>query len=253
MKAALSSSESGLVQTYSAHGYEVLDLSVTADNARFDATVRLWDCKSQSTKPIQVLDDSKDSVSSLHVLGHEVVTGSVDGRMRLYDLRMGMMYADIIGRKLLMSSSTIPLCDAEAFPAYLDPITSIQQTSDGNAVLVSTLDSTIRLMDKSNGQMLQSYKGHLNKDYRIRSCLGPGDSMVISGSEDGKIYAWDLFTGKVFETLSAHDAKVASAVTCNILRNEFASAGADGKTASSSPVDLLVLTVPGSVIVWSAT
>ncbi|KAI4271332.1 MAG: hypothetical protein L6R35_006544 [Caloplaca aegaea] len=186
----------------------------------FDATVRLWDCKSQSTKPIQVLDDSKDSVSSLHVLGHEVVTGSVDGRMRLYDLRMGMMYADTIG----------------PFPAYSDPITSVQQTSDGNAVLVSTLDSTIRLMDKSNGQMLQSYKGHLNKDYRIRSCLGPGDSMVISGSEDGKIYAWELFTGKVFETLSAHDAKVASAVTCNVLRNEFASAGVDG-----------------SVIVWSAT
>lgn len=64
----------------------------------FDATVRLWDCKSQSTKPIQVLEDSKDSVSSLHVLGHEIVTGSVDGKIRLYDLRTGMMYADTIGR-----------------------------------------------------------------------------------------------------------------------------------------------------------
>lgn len=68
----------------------------------FDATVRLWDCKSQSTKPIQVLDDSKDSVSSLHVLGHEIVTGSVDGRIRLYDLRMGMMSADTIGRKHIL-------------------------------------------------------------------------------------------------------------------------------------------------------
>lgn len=65
----------------------------------FDATVRLWDCKSQSTKPIQVLEDSKDSVSSLHVLGHEIVTGSVDGKLRLYDLRMGMVYADTIGCK----------------------------------------------------------------------------------------------------------------------------------------------------------
>ena len=65
----------------------------------FDATVRLWDCKSQSTKPIQVFEDSKDSVSSLHVLGHEIVTGSVDGKLRLYDLRMGMMYADTIGCK----------------------------------------------------------------------------------------------------------------------------------------------------------
>lgn len=65
----------------------------------FDATVRIWDCKSQSTKPIQVLEDSGDSVSSLDVLGHEIVTGSVDGKMRLYDLRMGMIYADVVGRK----------------------------------------------------------------------------------------------------------------------------------------------------------
>ncbi|KAL8700043.1 MAG: hypothetical protein Q9201_005666 [Fulgogasparrea decipioides] len=254
-KASLSSPGSGLVQTYSAHGYEVLDISVTEDNARFasvggdkqvffwdvatartlrrwaghfgrvncvdfggeegsvvvsgsfDATVRLWDCKSQSTNPVQVFEDSKDSVSSLHVLGHEIVTGSVDGKMRLYDLRMGMMYVDTIGRKNNPQS---------------------HQTSDGNAVLVSTLDSTIRLMDKSNGQMLQSYRGHINTDFRIRSCLGLGDAVVISGSEDGKLRIWDSLEGKVLETLAAHDGKVASAVTCNSSRKEFASTGADG-------------------------
>ena len=64
----------------------------------FDATVRLWDCKSQAARPIQVFEESRDSVSSLHVVGHEIVTGCVDGRMRLYDLRMGMVYVDLIGR-----------------------------------------------------------------------------------------------------------------------------------------------------------
>ncbi|KAL8654551.1 MAG: hypothetical protein Q9226_003391 [Calogaya cf. arnoldii] len=257
-KASISSTGSGLVQTYSAHGYEVLDISVTEDNARFasvggdkqvflwdvatartlrrwsghfgrvncvgfggeegsvvvsgsfDATVRLWDCKSQSTKPIQVFEDSKDSVSSLHVLGHEIVTGSVDGKLRLYDLRMGVVYVDTIGH----------------------PITSVQQTHDGNTVLVSALDSVIRLMDKSNGQMLQSYKGHTNTDYRIRSCLGLADSIVISGSEQGKLYVWDFLEGQIIETLAAHDGKVASAVSCCSPRKEWASAGTDGKNPS---------------------
>ena len=64
----------------------------------YDATVRLWDCKSQSTKPIQVLEEARDSVSSLHVAGHEIVAGSVDGRLRVYDLRMGLLCVDVIGR-----------------------------------------------------------------------------------------------------------------------------------------------------------
>lgn len=68
------------------------------DTGSFDATVRLWDCKSQSIKPIQVLEESRDSVSSLHVYGYEIVTGSVDGRIRLYDLRKGMLLVDTIGR-----------------------------------------------------------------------------------------------------------------------------------------------------------
>ncbi len=49
-------------------------------------------------KPIQVLEEARDSVSSLHVVGHEIVTGCVDGRVRVYDLRMGMMFVDVIGR-----------------------------------------------------------------------------------------------------------------------------------------------------------
>jgi len=103
----------------------------------------------------------------------------------------------------------------------------VQQTRDGNAVLVSTLDSTIRLMDKGNGNLLQSYRGHTNTDYRIRSCLGLADAAVISGSEDGCIYAWDLLEGKVVEKLKAHDGKVASAVAFNHVRKEWASAGVD--------------------------
>lgn len=191
----------------------------------YDATVRLWDCKSQSTKPIQVLEEAKDSVSSLHVVGHEIVTGSVDGRMRVYDVRMGMLFVDVIGCMYSLPTQS-RISNRRLLAAS---ITSVQQTRDGNAVLVSTLDSTVRLMDKSNGQLLQKYRGHTNKDYRIRSCLGMADSAVMSGSEDGKLYAWDLLEGKVIEKLEAHGGKVASAVACNGVRKEWASAGVDGK------------------------
>ena len=78
-------------------GFGGEDDSVVASGS-YDATVRLWDCKSQSSKPIQVLEEARDSVSSLHVVGHEIVTGSVDGKTRVYDLRMGIIYVNTIGR-----------------------------------------------------------------------------------------------------------------------------------------------------------
>ena len=110
-----------------------------------------------------------------------------------------------------------------------EPITSVQQTRDKNAILVSTLDSTIRLMDKANGQLLQSFKGHRNTDFRIRFGLGFADAVVISGSEDGQLFAWDVLEGTVIERLHAHAGKVASAIACNGARKEWASAGVDGE------------------------
>ena len=83
-------------------------------------------------------------------------------------------------------------------------------------------------MDKGNGQLLKSYKGHTNKDFRIRSCLGMADAIVVSGSEDGHLYAWDLLDGKVIYQSEAHSGKVASAVAWNGTRKEWASAGTDG-------------------------
>lgn len=260
MKAASNPSQpnAGLLQTYSAHGYEVLDIAVSADNSRFasvggdrqvflwdvaegktirrftghaarvnavafagtddsiivsgsyDASVRLWDCKSQNAKPIQVLDEARDSISALHVLegGHEIITGSVDGYLRCYDLRMGQVHADCMGA----------------------PITSVQQTADAAAVLVSSLDGKIRLMDKRDGKMLKEYVGHKNEDYRVRSCLGLGDAVVLSGSEDGNIFAWDIASGGVIARVEGvHGGKVVSSVAWNGRKQEWASAGTDGR------------------------
>jgi hypothetical protein len=104
----------------------------------------------------------------------------------------------------------------------------VRLTKDGNAVLASTLDSAIRLLDRANGTLLQAYKGHANTDFRVRSCLGFNDAFVLSGSEDGAIYAWDLLEGRVVHRLAAHAGKVASAVVVNDARKEWLSAGVDG-------------------------
>ncbi|KAJ8610846.1 hypothetical protein CTAYLR_006465 [Chrysophaeum taylorii] len=70
--------------------------------ASYDNTARLWDLRSQSRAAIQTLSDFKDSVTSLVVARDRatdwaIVAASVDGCVRTYDLRRGLMNSDNLG------------------------------------------------------------------------------------------------------------------------------------------------------------
>ncbi|RHZ79087.1 hypothetical protein Glove_152g50 [Diversispora epigaea] len=254
--------ESGLcIKTYVGHGKEVLDISVTRDHSRFascggdrqvfywdvvtgrtirrfeghhhrvnaidfnyegsilatgsyDTTIRLWDCRSNSRLPIQILEEPKDSVTSLQLTQYEIVSGSTDGNIRTHDIRMGVLVSDLI--------------------SY--PVTSVSVSNDTNCILASSLDDTVRLMDRENGGLLNSFKGHKNSTYKIRSCLSNNDAHVISGSEDGIIYIWDLLEGNVLKTLSAHSG-VVTCVAYNSRLDAMISSSVDGTSKYWKPAN----------------
>lgn len=80
--------------------YSLFDQNViTHISGSIDACVNAWDCRSRKTDPIQVLNEAKDSVSSIQISDAEILTGSVDKYIRRYDVRNGKMVADCIGRK----------------------------------------------------------------------------------------------------------------------------------------------------------
>ncbi|CCG84942.1 protein of unknown function [Taphrina deformans PYCC 5710] len=241
------------IKTYEAHGYEITDLAVSFDNAKlvscggdkqvfywdvaegvtirrfsghsqrvntvafnadasivvsgsFDATVRLWDTKSNSQVPIQVLDQAKDSVTALATHRHQIITGSGDGRIRTYDLRKGLMTVDVIGH----------------------PVVSLQPANDGQTVLVSTLDSKVRLFDNANGGLLQEFSGHRCRDYRIPAVFSDTEAFIMSGSEDGRVVMWNVVSGKKVHDLSAHDGKVVSGLAMHPKGGQVISCGGDG-------------------------
>lgn len=49
--------------------------------------------------PIQTLNDAKDSITSVVIQDATITTGSVDGFVRTYDLRMGQLQSDYMGRE----------------------------------------------------------------------------------------------------------------------------------------------------------
>ncbi|KAI4635260.1 uncharacterized protein J4E87_000210 [Alternaria ethzedia] len=262
----------GLVNKYTAHGYEVLSIHVNSANDKFvstgrdktvflwdvqtaqtirrwtghagrvnrgvfggesdsiiatgsfDGTVRIWDTKSNAYKPIMTLSDAKDSISDVAVHDADIIAASVDGRVRSYDIRMGTCQVDVVG----------PSC------------TSLAVSNKGTELLVGSLDSTVRLMDRTNGELLKTYKddSFVNKDLRVRSTLGLNDSVVISGSDDGMVFAWDILEGTCLHKFKHSDMRevrgiaaapatkakkdVVSAVAFCKTRREWCSGGGDG-------------------------
>lgn len=146
------------------------DSSVAISGSR-DNSVQFYDIRSRSLEPIQTLKEAKDCITGLIVASNKIVTSSLDGCIRHYDIRAGELTCDKIGI----------------------PIVSLAMTSDEQCVLASCQDEAIRLVDTDTGDVLVEYKGHCGaKDYRIECDVSKGDGYVLSGSSYGQLIFYDF-------------------------------------------------------------
>ncbi len=208
----------------------------------FDAKVHIYDLRQAGAwKPLMQLDEAKDAIMSIVVAAPAaasgraaplICTGSVDGKLRTYDLRMGQLRTDTIGGAccphahlvLIVREHGAMLTRPPSPPRVLTaPITSLTLSATSDSILLSTLDSTHRLLDLSDGTVLQSFASpqHTNTSYRCHSTLlstprasqttsttgkgagaGAGvlplssglDSTVLSGDDEGRLGAWDVLS-----------------------------------------------------------
>jgi mitogen-activated protein kinase organizer 1 len=192
------------------------DPSSVVVTGSYDRTVGVWDCRASGGGGlVQRLTDARDSVSSVAVDPPCIVSASVDGCVRVYDVRRGLLTTDRIG----------------------PPLTSLALSHDHNCVLVSALDDCVRLIDRNNGgsggsvTVLNEYRGHTNSRFKVESSLTHTDAHVVSGSEDddASVVVWDLVDAKVVMRLTGGHSLVPCSVACHPTREDLLlSAGCDG-------------------------
>ncbi|MDH3697112.1 MAG: TIR domain-containing protein [Flavobacteriaceae bacterium] len=114
-----------------------------------------------------------------------VLTGSLDGSIRLWDLK-GNRIQEFIGHDSFISSMTF------------DP--------DGKYILTGSWDKTARLWDLQ-GNTVQEFIGHNLAIFSV--AIDPGGTYVLTGSMDSTARLWDL-QGNTVQIFEGHDAPVTS-------------------------------------------
>ncbi|XP_061425412.1 jouberin isoform X2 [Lethenteron reissneri] len=74
------------------------------------------------------------------------------------------------------------------------PINHLWAHPNGRRLLVHARDSALRLIDV-RVQVTRKFTGASNQRERVHSCVSPCGTFLLSGSEDGVAYVWNIDTG----------------------------------------------------------
>ncbi|CZR68414.1 related to WD40-repeat protein (notchless protein) [Phialocephala subalpina] len=155
--------------------------------------------------------------------GKQVVSGSDDGTVRLWDPATGAALRTLEGHlgvansvafspdgKLVISGSNynIVRCWDTMTGAVLQTLEgpssvwTVAFSLDSKRIVTGSDDTIVRLWDAVTGAVLQTLEGHSGAVISV--AFSPDGKQVVSGSEDGTIRLWDAVTGAVLQALEGH-------------------------------------------------
>ena len=186
--------------------------SSVAISGSLDATVKVWDCRTGCSSPVLALEHSKDSVTAVAATRNEILSGSVDGKLRIYDIRNSCINIDSFSRGVV----------------------SLAVSEKQQSILVSTLASCVYLHIKSTGENMQTYSKHTCTKYSVRAKFAASDSKVITGSETGIFFVYDLLRGTVIHSSKFGEGPIL-AVAAHPSFETVSVASSDGNIALFKP------------------
>ena len=120
--------------------------------------------------------------------GRQIVSGSDDGTVKIWDLETGNQVRTLTG--------------------HIDGVLSVAVTRDGRQIVSGSRDNTVNVWDLETGNEVRSFSGNI--DSVLSVAVTPDGRQIVSGSKDNTVNVWDLETGNQVRTLSRHIDSVRS-------------------------------------------
>jgi len=108
-----------------------------------------------------------------------VVTSAYDGYVRLWDTFRSSCIKTMVGES--GSTSAVSIC---------------KLTNNGKYIFIGTMNDQLGLYDLDS-KLVKQYNGHRNNEFCLDLCVASTDykgkrNVIMTGSEDGRLLAWDL-------------------------------------------------------------
>ncbi len=149
---------------------------------------------------------------AVSVDGSRVVSGSSDGRVRVWDALSGECVRELIG--------------------HTQSVHSVALSADGGRIVSGSDDGRVRVWDTLSGECVRELVGQ--KHWVLCFALSMDGGQVVTGSDDGSVRIWNALSGECVRELVGHIKSVHSVAM-----------SADGGRVATVSED-------GSVRVWDA-
>ena len=169
----------------------------------WDQTVIIWDMV--NGKKLAKLTGHQEVVNCVRMSHRQVVSGSSDARLRIWDL--------FILEKKLADSSThhVDKANVKKIVEVVNVKVLEGHTSDvyclevhGDFIVSGGADSLVIVWSLPTGDLLHRLAGHLG----IVRCLFIDEYKCVSGGDAKKIIVWDYKQGKMFNILHRNPTKL---------------------------------------------
>jgi WD40 repeat protein len=136
--------------------------------------------------PMRTFGYNVMSCTALSPDGKLVITGSVDGKARLWDSNTGKVIYTFSGNSACLNQVTF--------------------SPDGTKILAASSDRNTYLWDINTGGLIKRFSGHT--DTVLSVCFSRDGTKIVTGSRDKTARLWDINTGGVIRIFNGNTSGV---------------------------------------------